>query len=738
MFITEIFCNGESLDMYADKGLKYSIQVNDIAELKDRQTSYTKTYDLPKTPKNVRILGGLGIPSDTSISPYTRPKCQIKIDGFDFISKGWLNVTDTDENYNISVYSGIIEFFKAIENKTLGNDLDLSEINHVKDVDTVIDSFTNPAYRYLITDYNGLTHYGTTGEKINIDYLVPSVSVKYLWDKVHALNAFTYSGIVFDSALFNNLWITYPEPLTVDDVTNKLTTTGDWTRPENPPYPYPFSQMSLVGLTGGNKWTVPEKGKYKISFKVDPEFIYVYPYRYPTGENAQYLVENMTTGAVTELLSIPPVNLHQESVRILDLNAGDVLRFYQYFNYPRFPWRTVADLKIDKFDDPGVDFNVELGDFGITDFVKEVLNMFGLTPFPDENSRNIDYKLTSERIITAEVVDWTSKYIERTGEEYTYNSYAQRNVFAYQYNDKEGNYNDGAILINNVNLNESKVAFKSRMYSPEKIKTNFFLGSVGSKPLNVFKLYEKDVKDDGSVEYKGLDKRYHYVRSKNIITDVTVGSASMVEEQAVESLPLADFSDLTWPRILVSFYQQMGRILNDSRIHDLDLNLSPGDILQIDLKKLYYFAQEQQYYILNKVNFDGDPISKVEAIRVKREPDGIIIPPDPVDPESTSIEVLWDDTLDNLPRTGSDLNVDVRIQGMTYPVDDPLLSFVWQLDSGDGTGFVSKLSGASPFTINMSPLIHPGASVAVNNIRLKGVSQSGLTYFSNILIYTFD
>jgi hypothetical protein len=113
MYLTEIFYKGEDLDLYEDKGLKYTIQVNDIGEIKDRQASYTNSYEVPKTPKNIRLLGGLALPSDTSVTPYTQDKCQVKIEGFDFIVKGWLNVINelkTHEAENaIPGHSGLLK-----------------------------------------------------------------------------------------------------------------------------------------------------------------------------------------------------------------------------------------------------------------------------------------------------------------------------------------------------------------------------------------------------------------------------------------------------------------------------------------------------------------------------------------------------------------------------------------------------------------------------------------------------
>lgn len=92
----------------------------------------------------------------------------------------------------------------------------------------------------------------------------------------------------------------------------------------------------------------------------------------------------------------------------------------------------------------------------------------------------------------APVEDWSDKYVERESESYVFQDYAQKNIFSYQYNDKDSNYHDGYILINNANLKDKKTVFKSKHYSPERDLTQFYLGSVGSKFLRIFKMYDKE------------------------------------------------------------------------------------------------------------------------------------------------------------------------------------------------------------------------------------------------------
>ena len=734
MFITQIFFNDICLDLYPDKKMKYNIQANDIAEVKDRQASYTNSYSIPKTAHNVQTLGGLGIPSDTSPYPYQKPKCMVCIDGFPIMVKGWLNIKTTDDEYKIYIYAGIIDFFKAIENKTLGADLDLSDIDHLKSLASVIASFTNPNYRYLITDYNGLTHWGNDGDTINIDYLVPSVNVRYLWDKIHNTFNFGYSGAVFDSSKFNNLWITYPKPVPVDNTTlkkeiNGSQYVGDVNVPTNNPNNW-YRQMVSGDLINPNKeFIVPESGDYRIVFEADitgatVDWQTVYYYFSVNQESVP-----MSQRSPVTLGSYPRVPQHIKTETIINLTQGDVISFYSmlWLSNGYINWGTNFNIKVYKFDGGSVSFSDELKAFKITDFMKEILNVFGLTPFTDEHSRNIDYMLMSERLVSAEVEDWTNRYIGRTQESYVYNSYAQRNTFAYQYNDKEGDYNDGAMIVNNLNLKETAEAFKSKMYSPEKDPVMFYFGSFGSKSMQVFKLYEKEIKEENegqSINYKGLDKRFHFVKANALNTTVKIGSKSLGISQTVTSVPFADFTGLTWQELINTFYQDYGKILNDSRLHNIDIYMHPAEVVTLDLKKLIYFAQEQQYYLINKITYVGDDITKGEFVRVKRDPNGVIIPIDPIDPVDYTLAIAWDDN-SNTDRLGVATTQIMKVAGMSYPADDPLIVFEWQIDTG--SGFVGLGTGGTPYTATIN--------VGMNTFRLKGISQNGYTIFSNSMKY---
>ena len=84
----------------------------------------------------------------------TNVEHQFWINGFEddriFATQGDYGLFQCSEPCHEKLYSNRDFVFKAIENKTIGNDLDLTNFEHEKTLSTVINSFTNDYYNYII------------------------------------------------------------------------------------------------------------------------------------------------------------------------------------------------------------------------------------------------------------------------------------------------------------------------------------------------------------------------------------------------------------------------------------------------------------------------------------------------------------------------------------------------------------------------------------------------------------
>lgn len=677
----EVRANGVKLDVKDGEKIKYTKQVADIADVSTVNASATNSFKLPKSPTNLQAMQFLGIPGDGSQIPYKKVVAQLLDDGLPLVKSGWLEVKNTDDNYNASITDGIIDFFKAIEGKKLGTDVDLSELNHVKNVQAVIDSLNNEFYTYLVNDYGGKTvlDLGLGTKAFNIDYLVPSARIQYLWQRFFETFGFTFSGEIFSNINFVNAWMTYPKTNS-ELIQNEIATyTLDQQPPTNPInpsrffyedgvfefrtpfFPITWSDVEVLlpdylqtnlQLTRLNTISVLQPNNYQLRLNFTATAIYEFvwlpntnvkpeveaPVKITIYKNGQTQSGWTITGSQDELV-IP-----------FSAEAGDVISFkifgltHQEFNAYResqdeapaseseFVLANIKNLAWESFEVKAfqieyseTDFNNTFKDFDIKSFAKEVMWRFALVPIADNETNHITFYNIDELLDESKgVIDWSDKYVRRTNERYTIGSYAQNNFLRHKYNTEDSNYYDGVIQVANENLNEEATLLTSKTYAPEQDISR--LDKIGAPSyINVFPalIWQSEVTTDDeeniSVKYKGLTGRYYWLKKNQINSNAIFASENLGESEMVESFNAASILDTVFSDTTPKYHQGHIRQLNDIRIHDIELCSSITDITNIDFTRLYYFKQEASYYRLNKVNWEEGKNAIGEFIRIKRK-----------------------------------------------------------------------------------------------------------------------
>lgn len=609
--ITEIWIEGKSVDVYENTNIKHTLQVNDVAEIKDRQASLTDSFDVPKTANNVKIFQGLGIHSNVSKLPYQKPNALLKVDGYDFLFDAWLNVKETDNDFKIYIYSGIIEFFKKFENATIGGSLKtlISEIDHNKNLATVAATQTNDnlKYTYLFADFNGRTHRKTDSTVLNIDFIVPSVLVSYLFIKIHEYAGYTFTGSFIGTEDYENWWLSYPKA--PEDSTSIVYFAGSDT------FNYNFGgqqnqQSGLFNFTfnngGANGVKILQSGFYNFDVNGSVGVDLPLPNTGISGTASVDFFYSINGGSLI-LMSNP-------SVFAVNLNANDVVRFYYTVSGD---WNGGGGLTVGLSRLEDVSFTKELTDLKITDFLKDVYNILGLTPFIDNVNKTIKYKTNEERFKNAEVEDWTNNLISIEKESYSFGTYAKENYFRYKYNDQEETHSDGYFKINNENFDATKTLFTSFSYSVENLQTEYYINSGLTESVKVFKLYDKEAQDGTTeVRYKPLSKRYFYLRMRKINTNVVIGSDIQGVNQPLNILKIGEFSKLTMDYFIGKYYSDFTNVVAAPVIWNVKLHVPYAKLIKLDLSKAFYFKQLQQYCFINKINFD-DKTCSAEIIKIK-------------------------------------------------------------------------------------------------------------------------
>ena len=632
---------GRFLDIKENEKVTYTIQVQDLADVSSVASSVTTSFKLPKTKNNYEALKSLSLPGDTSNLPYLKNVCKLYNFGTTLIDNGWLKINNSDEeSFNVNIENGIIDFFKAIEGKTIGNDLDLTDTNHNKDLITVINSFERNDYTYIIADYNGLNTYLKGGVNyINVDYLVPSLNSKYIWDKIFTSIGYTYSGSVFNSELFTNLWVTYPKapPTKTDDEqlpdpvlrlsTNK---TGNIEFVEDLTYDIIEFDLENVSTNDNdflnNKLIVKHTGTYNLKSIIDGYADYVVTNNWgdESGSEKSFLLPALRINGVIKLFSNDDT---------LNLKQGDIVEFLctwyglsgSYISRIREIVFNSYDFKLYQISQQIVDFGSEFLDVSLYEFIKEIMMRFALTPFIDVENKHIKFLTLSERINTNNVKDWTDKFVRRTDENYIYKDYAQRNWLKHKYNDENATFNNGFLSVSNQTLQPQKDLYSSKFYSFNNEITSFYDSDFTN---NSFPIWNREIKETINndttpptktydVNYKGLSNRFYFIRRNILPKTINIGSQLLRIEETANNVAIVDTKNLSYLDA-VNNYKDFVKVLNDTRIHEIELFLNINDLLDLDLESLYYFSQENQYYILNRITIDlTNNINKAEFIRVK-------------------------------------------------------------------------------------------------------------------------
>lgn len=647
-----LYINDSLLDTDKNTLIAQTKQVNDLNSLDNRQANITNSFKIPKTSNNLKVLGYMTIYGNMSRIPYQKNECSLYSDsGECFVYKGWALITDSGDSFNMAVYDGIIDLYKAVENKSLA-DLDLSELVHEKRVAAVKATWTNTAlpYRYILADYNGNTGQTSTGN-VEIDYLVPSVSVAWLWDKIFTEHNFVYQGSVFDTFNFKELWMTYPKGLTITGENDHNVFVGEqWDYPATSLLLYKIPRWisaSVNELTDSylnRHLKVAESATYRLEINCT---LYGRTFGSPgapvaidirIGKNAEMLnsndwplsnylstasglnvfhnnANNLQHGTAYNLVS-DPFQLEAFDSICLRLNmspgqGGSELTFNLADN-------NQLEVKLIRVDPNEIDFSDNLSDFAIKDFINEVVHRFGLTMFPSKNSNVLQFMTLQEQLQTSQVVNWSDKFSRKIMENYMYGTYAQKNYFRYNYNDKESTHHDGFITVDNVNLNDTRDVIKSKIYAPER-QPSIYLG----EQTNIYKLWDKEVVDNPApgaspVNYKNLDKRYYFMRARLQVKDINLNSKALAQPDTAAYFYRENFNRLAFPEIIEDYYSPVQRILNDSVITTAELWLNDVDIVNFDFRKLYYIEQLSNYFLVNKIeNYIPGRVTKCELVRVK-------------------------------------------------------------------------------------------------------------------------
>jgi len=288
-----ITANGIDLDTFEGFGVSLNYQIEDILDITKRKTNFSKTIQLPGTPRNnlfFKQIFDVNI-DNINFNPNLRIPAIIRIGDNDVLN-GNLQLTNIvidnkDIAYEVVVAGSLKNIINSIQDYYL-SDLDFSEYDHIRSRQNIINSWD-----YIIQKNNN-TFNASSGEGYVYPYIVngqssdildkwyvydafPSVYLKTIIDKLFEFSEFTYTSDFFESEYFKSLIIPFVEgklQLDEDDVNARTVVVGvDGSLPEATGNPVATGYRDILDqiilYTDGTNWIYNSSNNY--SFPLNRE-----------------------------------------------------------------------------------------------------------------------------------------------------------------------------------------------------------------------------------------------------------------------------------------------------------------------------------------------------------------------------------------------------------------------------------------------------------------------------------
>ncbi|MDB9980508.1 hypothetical protein OAD61_00200 [bacterium] len=613
--------------------ITYTKQASDLGDITKANSSYSWGFKMPKTKNNTSILRGLGLIGDVSRIPYETYHCQIVDNGIEIVSYGLLKIQSTGDDYKAFVQEGIVEFYDLIKTDTISQAIPefLDSLLHEATISTIIASQVNEFYRYVVADYN-YTPADQTGTTTIIpkNSMIPSINLFHLFDQIMLSYGWTYNGLPD----ITNQWLTYPITKAAIDPAPTIILDAVYDTPQvqskdigstQTLFPWPNRTLlfdaGFIDEIANNEFRVLVGGSYRVQIQVSGYFTFF------TQEGAEQVPINLrlyqngvqiaNDSSANNAIQTFQVNLFQDAtleVFTLIPNQFDS-DVYMRIEQP-------TQIRIEKLNVTEIDFNAAFINYKVKDFFKEVLLRTAVTSYADAQIKHIEFKTLDQRLASTPI-NWTSKYVSRLNESYVYKSYARENYYRHKYNDgDEQDYADGILVVDNENLAVEKTLYTSKIYAPS-LSVQEYKNPSNTYQVRNYQMWQgepKEIDDPNNagekitvIEYKELKGRFYILQTG----EQNFGGVYIENEQNLMGVfTPAVIQGGVFKTIIGEDYQLVRDVLNDTRIHTIELLLSKSDIMSLDLSAKYYFEKEHQVYLLNKLTWTEGKTTIGEFIRI--------------------------------------------------------------------------------------------------------------------------
>ena len=659
----QLYIEDALIDLYPSTRIAITLQAAEIAELKDRRSSRSNRFTIPRTSTNELALGHAHLVQSESVKPYRRLKARYMIGSLPVFRKGYAVVLGAnDTSYELMLTDAVTDFFAAIDGKYL-SDLDLSDYNHTWTLADIVAAAGNTdGYVYPVAAFTQEAGYITdSSTTIDIRRSLPVVYFKTILERIVQEAGFELdpdTDSYFNSDHFDHLalscgargLVTSGKILHATHSVDQNIFNGNVLTPETRAVYFDLSSggdpVARTGLfdvygdwTGNHRFdinrdlTVP--GGFSITATLQYTLDQLSPVANPETWTFAFWYYNGTTWRITN-------EQVQVTIGPSESKSGTVTVTIKEDNFPSSPGGYLcivpspdssnipanrADMNIIasgsyleafeynrsiSFGDP-VTLGSNLPKISQKDFLKGIANMVGGI-FDIKDGKVSLITLDTIRSRRATAVDWTSKLHSRGCEvSYVVGGYGQSSTMKYKEDDTvTTDRGAGAIAVGDETIDKEKELFTLPWAACDN-------GTyLGGKSLPMVIMYDSTgdrVNIQPRVLYMDFDEVYTDAVS---YTDGSTTTAIAVPPYCHFIHPLLDTGNLGFDNsLIVDYYTALRSMLTRSKLIEVNVYLTEVDINNLDLFTPVYLQQEGAHFLINKVsNWLPDRLTRVELIRL--------------------------------------------------------------------------------------------------------------------------
>ncbi len=506
--LVKLYIGDTLCDLDDDEMVPLNKQVNDIAEMQDRQSDFTAQFKIRKTREMRALFELSGEVGASTNFPYENKSCKLIQDGIETITAGRIILDNSDDQYYyVSIYSGNLNFFDQISKLKI-TDLLLPSTNH--NWNAVVQAATHigdPDYVYPLcepSDDGGLTPLTDDGDRIEMygGWIWPFVKVKAIWDEIFSNAGYFYYGDITNDQLFTRLFMPIVNLKTaitkINDYHYSIVWQGrkDFTFVPLSPLDGMWGKTTLLNGDLLFKTYITYLTRYSATYKFRVQLnsawddgVPTHVYLFSSAVNVLELTLIWDSGTGGTIYEGEYAALVSE---FLSIYISDQLAVEQYII-------SIVDITLAQIN-YGTDVTpaINLPDMTQVDFVKTICNMFGLIPDVTPRDHKIifwNYLELYENIPYAR--DWSAYLSEDEDEsEFKFGDYAQNNNLKYKNSsDVIQNNGNGIMLVDDETLQNQKDVMELPVSTCDEVVTltNIFNVNLSRIAFNKYESKNVDI-----------------------------------------------------------------------------------------------------------------------------------------------------------------------------------------------------------------------------------------------------